>query len=99
MDYKDIVPDDADFRMKWNGILYRKKHPGKYMMRLRTPNGIVNSRLFRLYADKVEPYGEHGVIDITTRQNIQLRGIDLVGAEDILSALHENGQTSVMTGM
>jgi len=99
MNYEDIASDDVDFRMKWNGILHRKKHPGKFMMRLRTPNGIVNSTLFRLYANKVEPFGEHGVIDITTRQNIQLRGMNLEGAADILSALHEHGQTSVQTGM
>jgi len=32
----------------------------------------------RFYAKTVEPYGpEVGVIDITTRQNIQLRGVTL----------------------
>merc|ERR1719201_3104957 len=33
------------------------------MMRLRTPNGITTSTLFRLYADKVEPYGDIAGID------------------------------------
>eukprot|EP00965_Chrysotila_dentata_P153958 5089012-Pleurochrysis_carterae.AAC.1 len=57
----------------------RLSSQGSFMMRLRTPNGIVNSKLMRLYADLVEPYGpEQGVVDITTRQNIQLRGIRCV---------------------
>ena len=62
MDYKAISKDDMDFRMKWNGLLSRfKRTPGKFMMRLRTSNGITNSDLFRLYADSVEPYGDIGV--------------------------------------
>eukprot|EP00966_Prymnesium_polylepis_P304612 7037793-Prymnesium_polylepis.1 len=48
------------------------------MMRLRLPNGITNADSMRFYADSVEPYGpELGIVDITTRQNIQLRGVVL----------------------
>jgi sulfite reductase beta subunit-like hemoprotein len=31
--------------------------PGKFMMRLRVPNGILNSQQLRYFADVVEPYG------------------------------------------
>ena len=65
------------------------------MMRLRTPNGLINSKLMRLYADTVEPYGpETGVVDITTRQNIQLRGISLAEADTVIDNLHALNQTS-----
>ena len=61
MDYKDITKDDMDFRLKWNGLLSRfKRTKGKFMMRLRTPNGTTNSELFRFYADSVEPFGDIG---------------------------------------
>lgn len=51
-----------------------KRNPGTFMMRLRVHNGIVTSEQMNFYADTVEPYGpDVGVIDITTRQNIQLR--------------------------
>ena len=54
------------------------------MMRLRTPNGITSSELMRFYADSVEPYGpDLGVVDITTRQNFQLRGIPLEAPETL----------------
>jgi ferredoxin-nitrite reductase len=100
MDYKDISKDDMDFRLKWNGLLSRfKRTKGRFMMRLRTSNGITNSELFRFYADSVEPYGEIGVIDITTRQNIQLRGMTLEDGADILKGLHERGQTSIQSAL
>merc|ERR1719408_738517 len=65
------------------------------MMRLRCHNGIITSEQMRFYADSVEPYGpDIGVIDITTRQNIQLRGVVLEDADSIIDGLHARGQTS-----
>ena len=44
------------------------------MMRLRIPNGIINSNHMRYFAEAVRPYGpDIGVVDITTRMNIQVR--------------------------
>ena len=64
-------------------------------MRLKVPNGIVNSDQMRFYADSVEKYGEKiGVVDITTRANIQLRGIKLEDAPDVIDGLHARNQTS-----
>ena len=89
-----------DFRLKWNGLLSRfKRTKGKFMMRLRTPNGTTNSELFRFFADSVEPYGDIGVIDITTRQNIQLRGMTLEDGADILKGLHARGATSIQSAL
>uniref|UniRef100_A0A7S4BHH3 Ferredoxin--nitrite reductase, chloroplastic n=1 Tax=Chrysotila carterae TaxID=13221 RepID=A0A7S4BHH3_CHRCT len=99
--WEDIEKNDMDTRLKWVGMLHRRKRsPGSFMMRLRTPNGIVNSKLMRLYADLVEPYGpEQGVVDITTRQNIQLRGIRLEDADKVIDALHANNQTSFQSAL
>jgi len=96
MNWEDVEKADMNTRLKWVGMLHREKRtPGKFMMRLRTPNGIVNADLMRFYADSVEPYGaDVGVIDITTRQNIQLRGIPLEDATTIIDGLHARGQTS-----
>eukprot|EP00966_Prymnesium_polylepis_P236511 5469580-Prymnesium_polylepis.1 len=71
-------------------MLHRaKRNPGTFMMRLRVTNGIVTSEQMRFYADSVEPYGpDVGVIDVTTRQNIQLRGISLEGGADVIDGLH-----------
>jgi ferredoxin-nitrite reductase len=65
------------------------------MMRLRVPNGIVNGDQMRFYADCVEKYGpEKGVIDITTRASIQLRGVKIEDAPEIIDGLHARNQTS-----
>lgn len=69
------------------------------MMRLKVPNGIVNSDQMRFYADCVEKYGEQGVIDITTRQNIQLRGVTIEDAPAIIDGLHARNQTSYQSAL
>uniref|UniRef100_A0A6S9KFP9 Ferredoxin--nitrite reductase, chloroplastic n=1 Tax=Heterosigma akashiwo TaxID=2829 RepID=A0A6S9KFP9_HETAK len=98
--WEDINGDDIDIRLKWAGLFHRRKRtPGKFMMRLKVPNGILTSEQLRLFADTVEPYGEIGVIDITTRQNIQMRGIVLEDASDIINNLNNIGLTSLMSGM
>ena len=96
MDWEDVEKADFNTRLKWLGLVHRdKRTPGKFMMRLRIPNGITNADLMRFYADVVEPYGtDLGVIDITTRQNIQLRGVVLEDAPGIIDGLHARGQTS-----
>merc|ERR1719203_710419 len=70
------------------------------MMRMKVPNGIITADQMRFYADSVEPYGpELGVMDITTRQNIQLRGVALEDADEIIDGLHARGQTSLHSAL
>ena len=90
LDYSEIEDFDMNSRLKWTGILSRfRRTPGRFMMRLRIPNGIVMSDTLRLFADTIEPYGDElGVMDITTRQNIQLRGLTLEDGADLTKALH-----------
>ena len=42
------------------------------MMRLKLPNGLLDSTQARYLASVIEKYGDDGCCDITTRQNIQL---------------------------
>mmetsp|Transcript_60493 Transcript_60493/g.100408 ORF Transcript_60493/g.100408 Transcript_60493/m.100408 type:complete len:646 (-) Transcript_60493:523-2460(-) len=98
--WEDIDPLDVNTRYKWTGLLHRaKKHPGTFMMRLRCLNGIITSEQMRFFADSVEPAGpDLGVIDITTRQNIQLRGLTLPMGVDVIDGLHALNLTCVQTG-
>lgn len=82
-------------------MLHRNKRtPGQFMMRLKVPNGIINSDQLRFYADSVEKYGEEGgVVDITTRQNIQLRGVKIEDAPDVIDGLHARNQTSFQSAL
>jgi ferredoxin-nitrite reductase len=88
-------------RLKYVGLLHRgKRTPGQFMMRLRVPNGVCTSDQMRFYADAVEKYGdERGVVDITTRQNIQLRGVKLEDADAIIDGLHARNQTCFQSAL
>ena len=101
LDWEDVEKADMNTRLKWVGLVHRdKRTPGRFMMRMRIPNGIVNADLMRFFADSVEPYGpELGVMDITTRQNIQLRGVALEDADKIIDGVHERGITSLHSAL
>jgi len=63
-------------------------------MWMRIP-GIVTSNL-RVLGEVVQRYGDDGNADITTRQNIQLRGVRIVR---YLQAVSDSCLTSVQSGM
>ncbi len=90
---------DRDHRLKWVGVFFRPATPGKFMMRLRMPNGILTSHQMRVLAEVVQRYGEDGYADITTRQNIQLRGIRIEDLPDIFNRFEAVGLTSIQSGM
>lgn len=98
--WEDLNLDDIDIRMKWAGLFHRgKRTPGKFMMRLKVPNGELNSTQLRFLASAIAPYGEDGCADITTRANIQLRGVTLLEADSIIKGLWDVGLTSFQSGM
>lgn len=101
MTWEEVEAADMNTRLKFVGMLHRdKRTPGQFMMRLKVPNGIVNADQMRFYADCVEKYGEEkGVVDITTRQNIQLRGVKIEDAPDIIDGLHARNQTSFQSAL
>lgn len=101
MTWEEVEKNDMNSRLKFVGMLHRdKRTPGQFMMRLKVPNGIVNADQMRFYADCVEKYGEDkGVVDITTRQNIQLRGVKIEDAPDIIDGLHARNQTSFQSAL
>lgn len=90
---------DRDYRLKWLGIFFRPVTPGKFMMRLRLPSGIITSQQMLVLAEIVQRHGEDGNADITTRQNLQLRGIRIEDIPNILRRLKDVEMTSVQSGM
>ena len=90
---------DREHRLKWVGVFFRPVTPGKFMMRMRIPNGIVTSNQMRVLGEVVQRYGDDGNADITTRQNIQLRGVRIEDVPDIFKRFEPVGLTSVQSGM
>lgn len=85
-------------RLKWLGIFFRPVTPGRFMVRLRLPNGVISSEQLELLAELVDRCGEHGSADLTTRQNIQLRGLLLEDMASLMAALERLGITSRQSG-
>jgi ferredoxin-nitrite reductase len=97
--WENIDESDRDYRLKWMGVFFRPVTPGKFMLRLRLPSGILTSGQMRVLAEIVQRYGDAGNADITTRQNLQLRGIRIQDIPDIFTKLKDAGLTSVQSGM
>ena len=56
------------------------------MVRIRMPNGVLDSRQLRTIADLAERHGR-GIADITVRQNFQLHWVTLEGLPAVFEAL------------
>lgn len=100
--WEESIGDDAevDQRFKWAGLFHRRKgHYGRYMMRLKLPGGVISSEQMRYLAEVVQNCGDDGCADITTRQNIQMRGIQLADSVDILERLQQLGMCSLQSGL
>ncbi|BDA47083.1 Ferredoxin-nitrite reductase, chloroplastic [Coccomyxa sp. Obi] len=98
--WEDLDLDDVDVRLKWSGMFHRRKRaPGTFMMRLKVPNGELSSKQLRFLGDQIAHLGAKGCADITTRANIQLRGMDLADSAAIFEGLQTVGLSAVQTGM
>jgi len=85
-------------RLKWLGIFFRPVTPGRFMVRLRLPNGVIRAEQLALLAEAIDRCGEHGSADLTTRQNIQLRGLLLEDMAPLMAQLERVGLTSRQSG-
>nr|GMC78408.1 ferredoxin--nitrite reductase, chloroplastic-like [Ipomoea batatas]GMC83342.1 ferredoxin--nitrite reductase, chloroplastic-like [Ipomoea batatas] len=100
IDQSKLSKDDVDSRLKWLGLFHRRKHQyGRFMMRLKLPNGVTSSAQTRYLASVIRKYGKEGCADVTTRQNWQIRGVVLPDVPEILKGLDEVGLTSLQSGM
>jgi ferredoxin-nitrite reductase len=95
--HESLSSEEKDL-LKWLGVFFRKPTPGKFMMRIRTPNGMTHARQIRAIADLSQRLG-NCVVDITTRQQVQLRGFTLGSLPEIWEKLQGVDLRSLQTGM
>jgi ferredoxin-nitrite reductase len=95
--HENLSAADKDL-LKWVGVFFRKPTPGKFMMRVRMPNGFATSDQFRAIAELSRRLG-NGVLDITTRQQIELRGFRFDSVPAIWEKLRGVDLHSLQTGM
>lgn len=97
--WENIPEDDRDLRLKWWGVFFRPVTPGEFMLRFRIPHGLLTSQQLMVIGEIIQRYGDRGNGDITTRQNLQVRGIKIEDIPGIFSKLESCGLTSVQSGM
>jgi ferredoxin-nitrite reductase len=94
----DAIEDGDLERLKWWGVFFRKQTPGYFMMRLRIPNGVGTAAQLRAIGGLANRVGR-GLVDITTRQQVQLRWIRVQDVPEILDRLLDVGLVTLQTGM
>jgi NAD(P)H-dependent nitrite reductase large subunit len=94
----EALEDGDRERLKWAGVFFRRQTPGQFMMRLRMSNGVSNAAQMRTIAEISRELGP-GFADITTRQQLQLRGFRIERVPEIWARLEAVGLASLQTGM
>jgi len=94
--WEALTPADKEL-LKWVGVFFRKPTPGKFMMRIRMPNGFATGVQLAAIADLSKRVG-NGIVDITTRQQLELRGYCLESVPEIWEKLRDVDLSSLQTG-
>jgi nitrite reductase (NADH) large subunit len=93
-----ISEEDKDIGLKWHGIFYRKATPGYFMIRIRIPHGKLSSEQAKIISILSKRFGR-GEIDLTSREQIQLRWLTLESLGEVICALNTVGLSTLQTGM
>ncbi|HLH26900.1 MAG TPA: ferredoxin--nitrite reductase [Chloroflexota bacterium] len=94
----EAIGDDDKTRLKWYGLFFRKHTPGYFMLRIRIPNGIASAAQLRTMADVADEFGR-GELDVTTRQQVQVRWLRIADVPTIFARLAAAGLEHRQTGM
>ncbi len=101
--FESIPPEWIGTYFRWWGVYTQGDGAGvtggkngegralqRFMVRIRIPNGLLNSEQLRTIAGLAERYA-HGIGDITVRQNIQLHWVTIEVLPEVLEALARVG--------
>jgi ferredoxin-nitrite reductase len=85
-------------RLKWYGVFWRKHDCDRYMIRIRIPGCEMTAEQARAVAFIAYEAG-HGIVDVTTRGNLQVQGLPIQKIPGVLAALERVALTSKQTGL
>lgn len=96
---QDKFPDEADtFRFRYHGLFHVAPAQQSFMLRCRIPAGELTAAQFHGLADLADDYGD-GRAAITTRSNLQIRGIAPKNLVNTVTRLQSLGLTSKGSGV
>ncbi|MEM9481931.1 MAG: hypothetical protein AAGA58_19950 [Verrucomicrobiota bacterium] len=94
----DAHPEKPDiFRFKWNGLFWLAPVVEGYMCRLRIPGGVVTANQVRALSDIADDIAS-GFLQITTRNNFQVRVIQPKDTPELLRRIQDCGLHSRGSG-
>ncbi len=92
----EAISEEDIQRLKWHGIFLRNPTPGFFMIRVRIPGGRTTSKQMQTLAYLAKTYG-NGMLDLTTRQQFQLRQLKIEHVPEALLQMEEAELTSLQT--
>lgn len=94
----ESISEEDIHRLKWLGLFLRKPTPGYFMLRVRISNGITFSYQIKALSEIADRFG-NGVIDLTTRQQVQIRHLKIESIPEVFDLMEKAGLSSMQTGM
>ena len=95
----DSIPDeDKSYFLKCFGIYYREKTPKQFMLKLRIPGGFLNAKQAKVIGECAKEFGQD-YLDLTTRQQCELRYLDIENLPTIIQRLDDVGINAYQTGV
>ncbi len=96
--YASIPDEDKKYFLKCFGIYDRPATPERFMIKLRIPGGFLNSTQARVIGECAKEYGQD-YIDLTTRQQCELRYLKIEDMPMLLERLKAVGIDAYQTGV
>ena len=95
----DSVPEeDKTYFLKCFGIYYRPATPEKFMLKLRIPGGFMRAKQALVIGECAKEFGQD-YLDLTTRQQCELRYLSIDSLPIIIKRLESVGITAYQTGV
>ena len=96
--YDAIPAEDLSYFLKCFGIFDRPQTPKQFMIRVRVPGGQLSHEQAVVLGELARDYGQD-YIDITTRQQIEFRYLDIKNIPTMFKRMADVGITSYQTGV
>ncbi len=96
--YASIPDEDKSYFLKCFGIYDRPATPERFMLKLRTSGGYLSAAQARVIGECAKEFGED-YIDLTTRQQCELRYLHIEDLPTIIKRLEAVGIDGYQTGM
>src|SRR3954452_15178435 len=91
--YLDIAEEDM-VRFQWYGLYHDKPKTGYFMLRIKSPSGILTAEQYRTIGQLSARFGP-GDTALTTRQTVQLHWLRIKDLPEVFAAMERVGLTSL----